>query len=56
MAVAPALLFGVGVGDDVALREVELNQGRATVMESFDDDGHSVRMEVIWAAADRVIC
>ena len=54
MAVAPALLFGIGVGDDVALREVELNQGLATVMESFDDNGNSVRMEMIWAVADRV--
>ena len=54
MAVAPALLIGVGAGDDVALREVELKPGRATAIESFDDDGHSVRMEVIWAVADRV--
>ncbi len=54
MAVAPALLFGVGAGEDIAFREVELNQGRATVMESFEDDGRSARMEVIWAVTDRV--
>ena len=54
MATAPALLFGIGAGDDVALREVELNEGPATVMESFGDDGRSVRMEMIWTVADRV--
>ncbi len=54
MAVAPALLFGIGVADDVMLRDVKLHQGRATMMQSFDDDGHSVRMEMIWAVADRV--
>lgn len=54
MAAAPALLFGIGLLDDVAIREVQMNGGPATVIEDFDDNGHSERVAVVWSVADRI--
>jgi hypothetical protein len=54
MAAAPALLFGISLVDDVAIRQVRLNGGPATVIEDFDDNGNSERIAIIWSVADRI--
>jgi hypothetical protein len=54
MAATPALLFGISLVDDVAIREVRLNGGPATVIEDFDDNGSSQRVAVIWSVVDRI--
>jgi hypothetical protein len=54
MITAPALLLGIGTEDEVAIREVGLDTGPATLIEDFGDNGRLERVTVLWSVPDRV--
>ncbi len=54
MAAAPALLFGIGMEDKVAIREVNLRAGPATLIEDYGDDGRVERVAILWSVPGRV--
>jgi hypothetical protein len=54
MITEPALLLGIGTEGEVAIREVRLHTGPATLIEDFSDNGQLERVTILWSVPDRV--
>lgn len=54
MVNTPFLLLGITTEDKVAIREVNLRTGPATLVDDLGKDGQSERVSLIWSVSDRV--
>jgi hypothetical protein len=54
MRTAPSLLLGIGANNKVAIREVNLRAGPATLIEHVGETGKVEHVMLIWSVADRV--
>lgn len=51
---AASLLFGIRQDSHVGVREVQLQEGAATLVEDFGENGAVDRATLLWSATDRV--
>ena len=50
----PTLLPGIAADDSVAIRDVKLHTGRATLIEDLGGNGQVERVSLLWSMPDRV--
>jgi hypothetical protein len=53
-ASAPALLLGVGADKPVAVRQIDLRTGPATLLEALGENGQVQWVMILWSVPDRV--
>lgn len=54
MRTAPTILLGIGTKSRVAIREVRLRTGPATLIEKIGETGNGRPVLLIWSVEDRV--